>query len=359
MEKQNAEAEAKEESVVEEGFKPLNTSLADQIPEFAEMEKLRLAVESGEEIVEAPIAKDESKAEAEGVKEEPKVEAKAEAKVDEKPNEPGSELELLKKELRSRDGKYGSEKQKLMKQIEELSSRLETTAMAAPKSEVKATTQVGEPTDADLKEVYGDDFSEFMNRDYAAKLWKASQKQLRAKESDLLSKMEELVENKFVSAKARTSYEQAIDELEKVVPGARDLDSAADVNGFGEYLDEDYFDTGMTRREVAINAKAALERGAKGSEYARSKAVLEKVFKGFSGAEANAEEAEVAPAKARPDPKKYVMPSTGKADKGVPTGATMTVDQVDAAFRNAEKGGNLDKVMAEIFKKVQNGEITG
>jgi hypothetical protein len=37
----------------------------------------------------------------------------------------------------------------------------------------------------------------------------------------------------------------------------------------------------------------------------------------------------------------------------------MTVDQVDAAFRNAEKGGNLDKVMAEIFKKVQNGEITG
>ena len=359
MEKQNAEAEAKEEAVVEEGFKPLNTSLADQIPEFAEMEKLRLAVESGNEIEDPAEAKAESKAEAEGGKVEAKAEAKAEAKVDDNADEPESELDRLKKEIRARDGKYGSEKQKLMKQIEELSARLETTAAVAPKVETKVPAQVGEPTDDDLKEAYGDDFSEYMNRDYAAKLWKAGQKQLRAKESELLSKMEQIVDNKFTSAKAQTVYDRAIEELEKAVPGARELDSAADVNGFADYLDGEYADTGLTRREVAINAKAALERGASGNEYARSKAVLEKVFKGFSGAEANAEEAEGTPAKARPDPKKYVMPNTGKADKGAPQSANMTLDSVDEAFRKAEKGGNLDKVMAEIFKKAANGEIVG
>ena len=53
------------------------------------------------------------------------------------------------------------------------------------------------------------------------------------------------------------------------------------------------------------------------------------------------------------------MPSTGKADKLAPQGASMTLDNVDAAFRKAEKGGNLDKVMEEIFKKVANGEIVG
>ncbi len=359
MDKQNAEAEAKEEAVAEEGFKPLNTSLADQIPEFAEMEKLRLAVESGNEIDTPEDAKAESKAEAEGEKVDAKAEAKAEAKVDEKAGEPESEVDLLKREIRARDGKYGSEKQKLMKQIEELTARLETTAAAAPKAEVKAKADVGEPSDDDLKEAYGDDFSEYMNRDYAAKLWKAGQKQLRAKESELLSKMEQIVESRFTSAKAQAVYERAIEELEKAVPGARELDSAAEVNGFAEYLDGEYADTGLTRREVAINAKAALERGASGAEYARSKAVLEKVFKGFSGAEAVAEEAEGTPSKARPDPKKYVMPSTGKADKPAPHGASMTLESVDEAFRKAEKGGNLDKVMAEIFKKVANGEIVG
>lgn len=359
MEKQNAEAEAKEEAAVEEGFKPLNTALSDQIPEFAEMEKLRLAVESGQEVEDPSEDKVESKVDAEGEKAEAKAEEKSEAEVGEKAVEPESEIDRLKKEIRARDGKYGSEKQKLMKQIEELTARMEKPTQEIPKAEEKVPISIGEPTDADLKEAYGDDFTEYMNREYAAKLWKAGQKQLRAKESELLSKMEELVESRFVNAKAQTVYERAIEDLEKAVPGARELDSAADVNGFAEYLDGEYADTGLTRREVATNAKSALERGASGAEYAKSKTVLEKIFKGFSGVDAAAEANEGMPTKSKPDPKKYVMPSTSKADKGAPVGTHMTLESVDEAFRKAEKVGNLDKVMAEIFKKAASGEIVG
>lgn len=343
----------------------------DPIPEFAEMENIRRAVEEGKEPGAAQVAEDEGAAkpdEAGSKQEQPDAEGgKPDADETKQDEEPGDELERLRREIRKRDGKYGSEKQQLTARIDALERQLQDAAQAkpaapAPEKAKDAPAPDADPTDEDLKATFGDDFEEFMGRDYAARLFKANQRQLASRERQIFSKVEEVVQAKLGGIKAQDALERTISAIEKSVPNVRDLDANAEVNGFAAYLDEEHADTGFTRREVAERAMASIRNGAVGSDYDRAKTALERLFRGFSGGgkadDGSEAQEQTAGAKAgRPNPRSFAMPSTSKADRTPKMGDSMTTDQVDDALRKAEREGNLDAVIAKVFKKAAQNEV--
>jgi len=344
----------------------------DPTGKLSHMDELRRAIEEGKEIeVPAEYVPEGDKSEPptsdEDKAEEPKKAGKKPKETDEEA-EPETEIEQLRRKLRERDGRYGSEKQQLTQRIEALERQLQETAKAEPQPEPKAAeapAKIADPTDDDLKDAYGEDFEEFMGRDYAARLWKAQQKAMQQRENQILSKMEQIAAEKIGGAKATNAMEKAIEEVEREIPGARELDANAEVNGFAEYLNGDYSETGFTRREVADRAMSAIRNGATGADYSRHKATLVKLFRGFSqgGDGEGGEQGKSgtmegkAGTKPRPDPSQHIMPNTSKADRAPTSGANMTVEQVRAAMKKAAEDGNLDKVMASVFNKAVRGEV--
>lgn len=361
QQEQQAETPA---ATVEKEQAVLAPETADPEPIFAKMEKMRRAVEEGKDDQPA-----EKEAEDKAAPEESGKQDKKETETDaESGDGSDNELERLKRELRKRDGKYGSEKQQLTARIDALERQLQDAAakMAEAPSAKPASVlptengEIQEPTDENLKEAYGDDFEDQIGRDFAVRLWKSNQRLLQAHEKHLIERMDGLAETKLAKAQAQKTMERAVQEIEAVVPGASELDAKADTNGFGAYLDEEHGDTGFTRREVADRAIASLRNGASGSEYDRAKSTLVRLFKGFSGgneSETGSETKERTAAKPRPDPKQYVMPSTSKADRNPTFSGTMTVDQAREAMRKAAASGKLEEALSSIFNKAARGEI--
>lgn len=344
-------------AVVEQEQAVLAPETADPEPIFAKMEKMRRAVEEGKD---EPPAEQPTEAEA----------APEESGEDKEQTEPDdgtetNELERLKRELRKRDGKYGSEKQKLTARIDALEWQLQEAAARMAEATARTASvlpaerkEISEPTDDDLKDAYGDDFEDQIGRDFAAKLWKSNQRLLQAHEKQLIERMDGLAESKLAKAQAQKTLERAVQEIDAIVPGASELDANADTNGFGAYLDEEHGDTGFTRREVADRALSAIRGGASGSDYERAKSTLVRLFKGFAGGDAEADATKERTAtKPKPDPKQYVMPSTSKADRAPSLSGTMTVDQAREAMRKAAESGDIDKVLSSVFKKARSGEI--
>lgn len=344
-------------AVVEQEQIVLAPETADPEPIFAKMEKMRRAVEEGKD---EPPAEQPTEAEA-------APEESGEDKEQTEPDEGAEtgELERLKRELRKRDGKYGSEKQQLTARIDALERQLQEAAARMAEAPAKTASvlpaerkEISEPTDEDLKDAYGDDFEDQIGRDFAAKLWKSNQRLLQAHEKQLIERMDGLAESKLAKAQAQKTLERAVQEIDALVPGASELDAKADTNGFGAYLDEEQGDTGFTRREVADRALSVLRNGASGSDYERAKSTLVKLFKGFAGGDAEtAATSERTATKPRPDPKQYVMPSTSKADRSPSLSGTMTVDQARETMRKAAESGDIDKVLSSVFKKARSGEI--
>lgn len=345
-------------AVVEQEQAVLAPETADPEPIFAKMEKMRRAVEEGKD---EPPAEQPTEAEA----------APEESGEDKEQTEPDDgtetdELERLKRELRKRDGKYGSEKQQLTaridaleRQLQEAAARMAEAPAAKPASVLPTEkAEVADPTDEDLKAAYGDDFEDQIGRDFASRLWKSNQRLMQAHERQLIERMDGLAESKLAKAQAQKTLERAVQEIEAVVPGASELDANADTNGFGAYLDEEQGDTGFTRREVADRALSAIRGGASGSDYERAKSTIVRVFKGFAGGDAEADATKERTAtKSKPDPKQYVMPSTSKADRAPSLSGTMTVDQARETMRKAAESGDIDKVLSSVFKKARSGEI--
>jgi hypothetical protein len=348
-------------AVVEQEEAVLAPETADPEPIFQKMEEMRRAVEEGKDAppADAPQATKAVPAEAGKQDEE-------QTQTDAKEGEGTDELERLKRELRKRDGKYGSEKQQLTaridaleRQLQEAAARMAEAPAAKPASVLPTEkAEVADPTDEDLKAAYGDDFEDQIGRDFAARLWKSNQRLMQAHERQLIERMDGLAESKLAKAQAQKTLERAVREIEAVVPGASELDAKADTNGFAAYLDEEHGDTGFTRREVADRALASLRGGATGSDYERAKSSLVKLFKGFggNGSETESTKERTAP-KPRPDPRQYVMPSTSKADRNQAPAGTMTVDQAREAMRNAAASGDIDKVLSSVFKKAVKGEV--
>lgn len=347
-------------AVVEQEEAVLAPETADPEPIFQKMEEMRRAVEEGKDAppADAPQATKAVPAEAGKQDEE-------QTQTDAKEGEGTDELERLKRELRKRDGKYGSEKQQLTARINALERQLQESAARMAEALAKPSgalpvdkAEIAEPTDEILKEVYGDDFEDQIGRDFAARLWKSNQRLLQAHERQLIERMDGLAESKLAKAQAQKMLERAVSEIEEIVPGASELDANADTNGFAAYLDEEYGDTGFTRREVADRALASIRGGATGSDYERAKSSLVRLFKGFGGNASETESTkERTASKPRPDPKLYAMPSTSKADRNQALAGTMTVDQAREAMRTAAASGNIDAVLSSVFKKAVKGEV--
>lgn len=365
----------------------------DDLPEMQDLEKLRLAAEAGKPLEEAlkgelPSDTDPDKGVDKGEKgalpAEPKPGEQAEPGEggDLKEGDEGkseqeklqAELDRVKGELRRRDGRYGSEKQQLLARIEILEQDLQRAVSAIParepakkpeESTIVAPEKMADPTDEDLKAYYGDDFEEFMGRDYAVRLYKANQIAAARREQEIVSAIEQKVRAHLDGMQAQSTLDQAIAEIEKDVPGIRELDENASVNGFAAYLDEEAGETGFTRREVAARAIQTIQTSRDSSAISRAKSTLKGIYAGFpiggEGEEkdpAPGEGNEGATRKPKPDPRSLVMPSTSKADrKPADAGSTMTLDQADAALRQAEKDGNLDKVMARLFDMTAKNQI--
>ena len=347
-------------AVVEQEEAVLAPETADPEPIFHKMEEMRRAVEEGKVAppADAPQATKAVPAEAGKQDEE-------QTQTDAKEGEGTDELERLKRELRKRDGKYGSEKQQLIARIDALERQLQESAARMAEAPAKPSgalpvdkAEIAEPTDEILKEAYGDDFEDQIGRDFAARLWKSNQRLLQAHERQLIERMDGLAESKLAKAQAQKMLERAVSEIEEIVPGASELDANADTNGFAAYLDEEHGDTGFTRREVADRALASIRGGATGSDYERAKSSLVRLFKGFGGNASETESTkERTASKPRPDPKLYAMPSTSKADRNQALAGTMTVDQAREAMRTAAASGNIDAVLSSVFKKAVKGEV--
>lgn len=365
------------------------------LPEMQDLEKLRLAAEAGKPLEEAlkgesPGDTDPDKGgdkdEKGTLQKEPKPGEQAEPgeggepKDEEGKSEPEklqAELDRVKGELRRRDGRYGSEKQQLLARIEILEQDLQRAVSALPtrepakkpeESTIVAPEKMADPTDEDLKAYYGDDFEEFMGRDYAVRLYKANQIAAARREQEIVSAVEQKVRAHLDGMQAQSTLDQAIAEIEKDVPGIRELDENASVNGFAAYLDEEAGETGFTRREVAARAIQTIQTSRDSSAISRAKSTLKGIYEKFpiggEGEEkdpAPGEGNEGATRKTRPDPRSLVMPTTSKADRkpAAAAGTTMTLNQVDAALKKAEKDGNLDAVMAKAFELATKNQIIG
>ncbi len=364
---ENQEMNARTESTsvdasVQNAEQATSTSFGADLDEFKELDELRQKMEQeGQQTQTESVKDEEKKSEPEPTAEKA---AEADGKDESKPAEPATdlqaEIERLKREIRSRDGKYGGELAKIRKEKEELEARLQAEDEAKKAKELEAVDPNADPTDDDLKAAFGDDFEDQIGREFAIRQLKAT----RREQARMLGTVDKLIQRKLAGIQEKMSVERLMSELESAVPGANALNAEADVNGFAGYLDGEFSGTGFTRREVAERSIGAIRAGADGKTFEREKARLVSIFKGFSstGDEAssapptNQTKAPAAKPSSKPDKSLYMSPATSAADS-VPKGAKMTLKQVEDALDKAASGGDFDKAMRLVLEKAARGEV--
>jgi len=364
-EKEAKEASAAQAARQEEEKGKLNTSLEDQLPDFERLEKMREQLEKGPPAEETSPETTAQTTEAKPAHTETQPAATAEqaaAQPDGKTEaksaiaQTSDEVERLRKELRSRDGKHGAELDGLRKQLSEATVQLEELRKAKV-IETYAADPNADPTQDQLKKIYGDDYADQYGHDWAVRDFKAK---LRM-EHDLLGRVEKLVDDRLNSVRQQTSEDRLRNDLERMVPGATQLDQDADINGFGAFLQGDFKETGISRKEIAMRAKAEILNGASGLAYERAMSRLSAVFKDFTSS-SSSETASTettpkgsAPAKEKKDRGLYIQPTTSGADK-VPSGAKFTHAQVKARLDKATPE-ELPKVMEWALEQAQLGNV--
>ncbi len=278
-------------------------------------------------------------------------------------------VERLQRELRERDGRHGSDKQAWLAEKDMLNRQLQEalSRRAAEEAVTKATQEaarppepqeIADPTDEQLKAAFGEDYAEEMGVDHAKRVWLGT-KRLQAEDR---RRVETLVEERARKIEQERAAEgrlnRLFDEIEAAVPGARDLNEHATVNGFAAYLDGRFGETGLSRRRIAELAIEAVQQGCSADDRAAHQKTLASIFGGFAGTAtpaANAQPKPAAPA-AKPDPKLYEMPSTAGADRS-PKGDTITKAEVDRLLQEAQRTGKVDEALATIRRKAAAGLI--
>lgn len=237
------------------------------------------------------------------------------------PADPTAEIERLRREIRERDGRHGAELERLRKERDRVLAELETAK--TPKQEAVARAKLDDLsnediTDDDLERAFGSDWEERFGREYAQTTLLGMRRESRR---IIESELGRMVDSRLSAASARTAEESAIADLERLVPGAARLDADADVNGFEDYLNEDYAETGMTRRQVATNALEVLKSGVTGDRRERMLKVLSGIYKGFGADSAPVQSQPTEPTGAEStapggsvDLKKYAMPKASRSD---------------------------------------------
>lgn len=364
------EKEAKETSAAQtarhdEEKGKLNTSLEEQLPDFERLEQMREQLEKGPPAEESSPETTAQTTEAKPAQTETQPAATAEqaaAAPDGKTEaksaiaQTSDEVERLRKELRSRDGKHGAELEGLRKQLSEATIQLEELRKAKV-IETYAADPNADPTQDQLKKIYGDDYADQYGHDWAVRDFKAK---LRM-EHDLLGRVEKLVDDRLKSVRQQTSEERLQNDLERLVPGATQLDQDADINGFGAFLQGDFKETGISRKEIALRAKEEILNGASGAAYERALSRLSAVFKDFTSSSSSATASTEttpkgsAPPKEKKDRELYIQPTTSGADK-VPAGAKFTRAQVKARLDKATPE-ELPKVMEWALEQAQLGNV--
>lgn len=314
---------------------------------------------------------------------EPKGDAKAEgeAKTGDDPKKPETledQIKRLKDDIRARDGRHGRDKEVWMQELRELKDQLAETqnklaqvhaaereagthpkaAEAAPESDA-----IPEPTDAQLKAEFGDDYEDKWGSDYAKRMWVVMEKRSRAERQRIRELVAENAKTADDERRQAERLNRVFADVETACPGAGDLNANAKVNGFGEHLDGYFGETGFSRRAMATMAIDAIKAGATGAEYAAHQKTLVSIFKGFSSAGDVVREQPkpqgAKPDSTKPDPKLYVQPRLAGGDALPKRGETITQAEADRMLTEAsgKSQAEFDKVQRLISKKALAGEI--
>lgn len=315
---------------------------------------------------------------------EPQGEPKAEGdiKPDTDPKKPETleeQVQRLKNDLRSRDGRHGRDKeiwmaeaQTLRDQLAEAQRKLAAVNAAEIETEDKLkkappapeSEEIPEPTEAELKKEFGDDYADVIGADYAKRMWITMEKRSRADRRKIRELVAENAQKVEQERSAATRLDKLFADVEAECPGAGDLNAQAKVNGFGEHLDGYFGETGFTRRQMATLAIDAIKAGAAGAEYAAHQKTLVSIFKGFLSAGGAASEQPPQGTKAKtpepkPDPKLYVQPKLAGGDGSPGKGDTITQAEAERMLDEASKKSpaEFDKVQRQISKMVAAGKI--
>lgn len=357
---------------------------------LAEAEKLRAALLNGEaakpEASEQAAPKDADKK----APPEPQKETEAEAERKEETLEEKTETEEavpdwkakyeeFKAQQRKKDGVRGSELEKLRRQVENLSKQLEGkqdaevkgTPVADAMEDAQAKKEAEaehEPSEAELIEEYGPNYEAEVGREWAVKNLKALNRRAQKIRHETEAQINKAVQAKLEEARMADSLAKTLDAIEERVPGARDVDSNAKLNGFAEYLDgEDPLMPEFTRREIAERMIVAIS---KGKQVSASMDRLAQIYAGFTGTEPKSPdtgktsamrdrkqmESSAESAEAPPDKSQYIMPSSKGTDKKPAPKTFMTVSSYEEELRK-NRGGNFDATVARLLEKVRNGEV--
>lgn len=290
--------------------------------------------------------------------------------------DPRAALARLRNEMRSKDGKHGRametlnrENESLRQQLSELNKRIADLESGGKQAE-SAPSKPEEMTDEELKKVFGEEDVEINGTDSFRAMLKAAQYVLSrtaakgASEEDVAK----LVEAKIADIRKQSRLESVMDELEREMPGYRQLNEQADVNGFGRYLNGKFPGTEFTLREVAENALSRVVATARTDKaHAAAMKTLESVVRGFASSR-SPKPATTSPApqnggQPRFDPSKYVLPrpvSTTPAPKGTGEQRQFTEAQLDAmrAKALAEGEAAYDRFEAMEMELRRTGRVT-
>lgn len=359
----------------------LNTAFADHLPDVEkEMEAERQKLLAGQDTAPEPAPPPpETETEPQAAPSPGQPKADPEPKPEAKPQETlEQKVARLEGEIRKRDGRHGSDKQSWMAEREELKDQLsaataQLTLLQATERTAAQTTparpgpqsKIADPTNEQLKELFGDDYEDNLGHDYAKRLYLAQERLMANRIAEERAQVEKLVasqvEKQMQTRQHASRLDKAFDEIEAKLPGARELNEQADINGFGDYLDESFAETAIPRRQIAQMAIDAIQNGATGDAYKRHLATLSTIFGGFSAggtppASAPAEPA--SPAPKAPQPTDYVGPNpTGAEAK--PSEGSISMKEAEARIQKATQAGGeaLDAELKKINALAKKGLI--
>jgi len=268
-----------------------------------------------------------------------------------KDDDPRATVRRLTNELRSRDGRHGRELEALKRQLEERDAKIRElessfqSAKAAQADEDEGKEE--EWTDEDLKKMFGEKV-ELNGSDFYRDVLQAAKIISRRNKGVSDKKVREIVDSAVRESREKYRYETVMDELEREMPGYRQLNEQARVNGFASYLDGKHPGTEFTRREVAERALSVVMNTAK-SEKAHADAVstIESVVRGFANPTPPAKPKSESPApqntgRPRFEKAKYVTPHLDSSTPP-PSGD----NGAQRLFTEAEVGAMREKAVAQ------------
>lgn len=179
---------------------------------------------------------------------------------------------------RAAAGRYGGEKQSMMRRIAELEAQVAAGGTAKPAAAKDGGGEY-EPTEEDFKQYLGDNWKEEWGEDGAkAEL----RRQFRMASRVAKSLVDDEIHKQLSAERQAAAIARFEGDLEAAVPGAMDLIGKRETNGLDAFLDAPFEGTSVTRRTVVSAAIDQVEGGATGEEYRRALETVSRTLKGYA-----------------------------------------------------------------------------